>query len=57
MPFLLSQNKKILIAVLTTVLMIFSTVMLFFGGVEDVSLKAKASVLHGAQEKEVHATQ
>lgn len=53
MPFLLSQNKKILISVLTLSLMVFSTLMLAFDETEDASLNAKASVI-SAQEGGSH---
>ena len=49
MPFLLSQNKKILISIITLCLMVFSSFMLVFDKNEDTSLNAKASVI-SAQE-------
>jgi hypothetical protein len=53
MPFLLSQNKKILVSVVTLSLMVFSGFMLAFDQNNDASLNAKASVI-SAQEGGSH---
>jgi len=46
MPFLLSQNKKIMIAVVTVALIAFSTFMLIFQENDEATLSTKASIIH-----------
>lgn len=45
MPFLLSQNKKFFLITLTSLLLVFSVLMLAFGD-SQAALKTKASTIH-----------
>jgi len=51
MPLLLSQNRKMFIAVTTTALLVFSIMMLAFQDHDEVSFSTQASVLHSSAEQ------
>lgn len=46
MPLILTQNRKMFLTVTTTVLILFSLVMLVFEEHDDVSFSTKASVIN-----------